>query len=136
MVLRIFTLGWKILWVITTLFITLVEIFPFDNLHVSPVLFYIYEFLKTVGFVLFGFEIPLSFWRFESLNRGLVLSLISAAAIEGTQALVMGHKFSALELLLKGVLIMSGFTFGILRRHEEQLSFFGLHVRLIPVRRF
>ncbi len=134
MSLRIFTLGWKALWLATALLINLVELFPFDNLHVRPTFFYSYELVKAITFVIFGFEIPLSFWRADSLNRGLVLSLLSAAAIEGSQALIMGHRFSILELLLKGILVMSGFVFGILRRHDQQLSLLGLHVRLIPIR--
>jgi hypothetical protein len=45
----------------------------------------------------------------------------------------MGHRFAMLELLLKGVLIMSGFTLGLLWRHDEQLSLLGIQLRLIAV---
>lgn len=134
MSLRIFTPGWKIFWLATVLLVNLVEIFPFDNLHVPQTLFYSYEFAKGVAFVGLGFELPLAFWQFNSLNRGLVVSLLSAAAIEGIQMFVMGHRLDLLELLLKGVLIMFGFTLGILRRHDEHLSLLGVQVRLIPVR--
>ena len=134
MSLRIFTAAWKVFWLGTALLVSLVEIFPFDNLHVRPTLFYSYEFIKAAAFVGLGFEIPLAFWRFNSLNRGLAISLVSAAVIEGIQTFVMGHRFELLELLLKGILIMLGFTLGILRRHDEQISLLGIQVRLIPVR--
>jgi glycopeptide antibiotics resistance protein len=134
MSLRIFTPAWKVFWLGTALFINLVEIFPFDNLHVRPSFFYSYEFLKAAAFIGLGFEIPLAFWRFNSLNRGLVISLLSAAAIEGIQMFVMGHRLNVFELLLKGILMMFGFTLGLLRRHDERLSLFGFQVRLIAVR--
>jgi hypothetical protein len=121
-------------WLGTALLISLVEIFPFDNLHVRPAFFYSYEFLKAAAFVGLGFEVPLVFWRFNSLNRGLAISLLSAAAIEEIQMFVMGHRLNIFELVLKGILIMVGFTLGLLRRHDEQLSLLGIHVRLIADR--
>ena len=134
MSLRIFTPALKVFWLITVLLIGLVEMFPFDNLHVRPTLFYSYELLKAVVFVGLGFEIPLTFWRFHSLNRGLMISLVSAAVIEGIQLFVMGHRFEIGELLLKGVLIMLGFTLGLMPRHNKQLSLLGFQVRLISAR--
>ena len=134
MSLRIFTPALKVFWLITVLLITLAEIFPFDNLHVRPTLFYSYELLKATVFVGLGFEIPLTFWRFNSLNRVLVISLFSAAVIEGIQLFVMGHRFEVTELLLKGVLIMVGFTLGLMPRHNKQLSLLGVQVRLISAR--
>src|ERR1700722_10670750 len=81
MSLRIFTAAWKVFWLGTALLVSLVDIFPFDILHVRPTLFYSYEFIKAAAFVGLGFEIPLAFWRFNSLNRGLAISLVSAAGI-------------------------------------------------------
>ena len=134
MSLRIFTPAFKLFWLATVVLIGLVEIFPFDNLHVRPLLFYSYEFVKAAAFVGLGFEIPLAFWRFNSLNRGLVISLVSAAAMEAIQIFVMGHRFEVSELLLKGVLIMLGFALGLMPRHDRQLSLLGFQVRLIEVR--
>lgn len=134
MSLRIFTPACKILWLSTALLISVVEIFPFDNLHVRPAFFYSYEFFKAAAFVGLGFEVPFVFWRFNSLNRGLVISLLSAAAIEVIQMFVMGHRPDIFELILKGILIMFGFTLGLLQRHDQQLSLLGLRVRLITDR--
>jgi hypothetical protein len=134
MSLRIFTPALKALWLATVVLIGLVEVVPFDNLHVRPLFFYTYEFVKAAAFVGLGFEIPLAFWRFNSLNRGLVISLVSAAAMEGVQLFVMGHRFHVLELLLKGVLIMFGFALGLMPRRDNQLSLLGVHVRLVDAR--
>lgn len=131
---RIFSPALKIFWLATVVLIGLVEIFPFDNLHVRPLFFYSYEFLKAAAFIGLGFEMPLAFWQFNSLNRSLVISLVLAAAMEGIQTFVMGHRFEVLELLLKGVLIMSGFTLGLIPRHDKQLALLGFHVRLIADR--
>jgi glycopeptide antibiotics resistance protein len=132
--LRIFTPGLKAFWLITVLLIGVAEMFPFDNLHVRPTVFYSYELVKAAVFIGLGFEIPLTFWRFNSLNRGLIISLFSAAVIEGIQLFVRGHRFEIVELLLKGVLIMLGFTLGLMPRHNKQLSLLGLQVRLISAR--
>jgi hypothetical protein len=134
MSLRIFTPALKAFWFATVVLIGLVELFPFDNLHVRPLFFYTYEFVKAAAFVGLGFELPLAFWRFSSLNRGLVISLCSAAVMEGIQTFVMGHRFNMLELLLKGVLIMFGFTLGLIPRRDNELSLMGFQVRLIDAR--
>ena len=136
MSLRIFTPALKIFWLATVVLIGLVEIFPFDNLHVRPLFFYSYEFVKAAAFVGLGFVIPLAFWRFNSLNRGLAMSLLSAAAMEAIQLFVMGHRFDVLELLLKGILIMFGFTLGLMPRHDKQLSLLGVQVRLVAEQRY
>jgi hypothetical protein len=133
MTLRIFTAAWKISWLGTALFVNIVEMFPVNSTYIGAPFFYCYEFVKAVAFFVIGLEIPLAFWPFNSLNRGLGISLLSAAAIEGLQVFVMGHRFAMLELLLKGVLIMSGFTLGLLWRHDEQLSLLGIQLRLIAV---
>ena len=43
MSLRIFTPALKAFWFASVLLIGLVELFPFDNLHVRPLFFYTYE---------------------------------------------------------------------------------------------
>ncbi len=134
MSLRIFSPACKIFWLVTAVLISVIEIFPFDNLHVRPAFFYSYEVLKAAAFVGLGFEVPLVFWRFNSLNRGLVFSLVSAAAIEEIQMFAMGHRPNIFELILKGILILFGFTLGLLQRHDEQLSVLGIRVRLIADR--
>jgi hypothetical protein len=118
-------------WLGTALLVNLMEMFPVNSTHMGATVFYCYEFVKAVAFFVIGIEIPLAFWPFNSLNRGLGISLLSAAAIEGLQVFTMGHRFAVIDLLLKGILIMSGFTLGLLWRHDGQLSLLGIQLRLI-----
>ena len=132
MSLRIFTPTSKIVWFLTMLLIGLIEILPFNSDNVPPSLFYSYKFVKAALFVLFGFETPLTFWRFDSVRAGLLMSLISAFVVECVQNMSAGHTFSAVELLAKGTLIMFGFILAFNPRHDHELSLFGIHVDLIP----
>jgi hypothetical protein len=130
---RIFTAAWRISWLGTALLVNLMEIFPVNSTHMGASFFYSYEFVKAIAFFVIGLEIPLAFWQFNSLNRGLGISLLSAAAIEGLQVFAMGHRFAVVDLLLKGILMMSGFTLGLLWRRDGNLSLLGIQLRLIGI---
>jgi hypothetical protein len=135
MSLRIFTPALKIVWFITMLLISLIEIVPFNSDNVSVIVFYSYKLLKAALFVTFGFETPLTFWRFDSIRAGLLMTLASTLVIECIQNMSTGHTSSALELLAKGALIMFGFVLAFNPRYDEELSVFGVHVQLIPSRK-
>jgi hypothetical protein len=114
------------------LLLVFIEILPFNSDDVPAVVFYSYKFFKGALFVGFGFETPLTFWRFDSIRAGLLISLTSVFAIECIQNMSPGHTFSAVELLAKGALIMFGFILAFNPRHDHQMCVFGIHVDLIP----
>jgi hypothetical protein len=135
MSLRIFTPASKIVWLITMLLISLIEIVPFNSDNMPVIVFYSYKFLKAALFVTFGFETPLTFWRFDSIRAGLLMTLASALVIECIQNMSTGHNSSAVELIVKGALIMFGFVLAFNPRYDEELSVFGFHIQLIPTRK-
>jgi glycopeptide antibiotics resistance protein len=135
MSLRIFTPALKVVWLTTMLLISLIEVVPFNSDNVPVIVFYSYKFLKAALFVAFGFETPLTFWRFDSIRAGLVMTLASALVIECIQNMSTGHSSSAVELLVKSALIMFGFVLAFNPRYDEELSVFGVHVQLIPSRK-
>ena len=132
MSLKIFTPTLKLIWLITMLLISLIEILPFNSDNVPVIVFYSYKLLKAALFVAFGFETPLTFWRFDSIRAGLLMTLLSTLIIECIQNMSTGHSSSGLELLAKSALIMFGFVLAFNPRHDHELSVFGVHVQLIP----
>src|SRR3954454_24096572 len=130
MSLKIFTPMLKLIWLITMLLISLIEILPFNSDNVPVIVFYSYKLLKVALFVGFGFETPLTFWRFDSIRAGLLISLLSALAIECVQNVSAGHGFNPLELFAKGALIMLGFILAFNPRHDHELSVFGVYIDL------
>lgn len=91
-----------------------------------PPIFYPYCALKLVGFILIGILTPITFWRFNALNRGLLYAAFSAAFVETLQAVVnrghSGHAFHWYELAVKLLLILFGFSIGLDIRYERQLK--------------
>ena len=132
MSLRIFTPTLKVVWLITMLLVSSIEILPFNSDNVPVMLFYSYKILKAALFVAFGFQTPLTFWRFDSIRAGLLMSLCSTLLIECIQSMSTGHNSSAIELLAKAALIMFGFVLAFNPRYNRELSLFGIHVHLIP----
>lgn len=74
MSLKIFAPTLKLIWLITMLLISLIEILPFNSDNVPVIVFYSYKLLKAALFVAFGFETPLTFWRFDSIRAGLLMT--------------------------------------------------------------
>jgi hypothetical protein len=132
MSLKIFTPTLKAVWLIMMVLISSIEILPFNSDNVPVLVFYTYKLLKAALFVAFGFQTPLTFWRFDSIRAGLLMSLCSTLLVECIQNLSTGHSSSALELLAKAALIMFGFVLGFNPRYDRELSLFGVHVQLIP----
>jgi hypothetical protein len=91
-----------------------------------PPIYYPYQTLKLIGFVVIGILTPLAFWRFNALNRGLLYAALSAAFVESMQAIVnrghSGHAFHWYELAVKLVLILFGFSIGLDIRYERQIK--------------
>jgi len=112
--------------------LVLMEMLPFNSDNVPPPVFYSYKLIKVALFVVLGFETPLTFWRFDSIRVGILLSLISELTVECLQNMSSGHTFSIVELLAKGALIMVGFILAFNPRHDHELSMLGIHINLIP----
>lgn len=80
----------------------------------APFPFYVIKCAKLVLFLVLGYLAPLAFWRFNALNRGVMLAAGSSALIEGLQGILgNGHAFHWYELLMKLVLILLGFIAGL-----------------------
>jgi hypothetical protein len=112
--------------VITTIFL---EVMP---AHFEPALFYTYKCTKGVLFIALGYVTPLTFWRFNALNRGLIFAAASSATVELLQGFIgNGHKFSWLELVAKLAIIASGFILALDARYEREIAVGGLRIRLV-----
>jgi hypothetical protein len=126
---RIFGSTFHLLWlaiVITTVFL---EVMP---AHFEPVVFYPYKCTKVILFLVLGYLTPLTFWRFNALNRGLFFAAASAVSVELLQNLIgNGHRFSWLELVAKLAIIAFGFVFALDTRYEREIAIAGLHLRLV-----
>ena len=97
-----------------------------------PLPFYAYCAAKLVFFIAIGFLAPLAFWRFNALNRGILLAAISAAAVESLQGVLHhGHSFHWYELLIKLALILLGFALALDARYERKISIGPVHIQLV-----
>jgi hypothetical protein len=96
-----------------------------------PVPFYSYGAAKAICFVVLGYLAPLAFWRFNALNRGILLAAISATFVESLQGLLhRGHSFHWYELVVKLGLILIGFALALDARYERMISIGRFHIRL------
>ena len=127
-VVQIFGTSFRLLWLAIVVTTVLLEVIP---AHFEPALFYTYKCAKGVLFVALGYLTPLTFWRFNALNRGLLFAAASAAAVELLQGLIgNGHRFSWLELAAKLGIIACGFILALNARYEREIAIGGLHIRL------
>jgi hypothetical protein len=119
-------IGWLIVFAITVLS----EVYPFPLLPPGP--FYSIWTVKLLLFLVLGYMAPLAFWRFNALNRGIVLAAGSAAFVEFLQGtLGHGHAFHWYELLVKLALILAGFIVGLGAVHDRQIVIGPLRIALI-----
>jgi hypothetical protein len=121
MVLSAFNLAPKLFWFALLAFTVFLEVEPIPPI-VYPPLFYSYKCLKGILFFALGYLTPLSFWRFNSLGRGVLLAILSAGFIEFVQGFFQGHRFSIFELLLKLVVIFVGFAVALNARYDQKIS--------------
>ncbi len=135
MSLRIFSAAFRSAWLATVIVTIVAELTPFHSEGMSLFVFYGWKAVKCVLFLALGWETPLTFWKSGSLTNGLLLGFVSAAVIECLQGLVVGHRFSVVELLAKMLIIVTGFVLGLVARHDETISVPGFAVHLIPTRK-
>ncbi len=121
MVLSAFNITPKLAWCSLLAVTIFLEVEPLPPL-IYPPLFYSYKCLKGVLFFALGYLTPLSFWRFNSLGRGVLLAIISAIGIELIQGFFQGHRFSFFELALKLLVIFAGFAFALNARYDQKIS--------------
>jgi hypothetical protein len=128
--LRVFSLATKAIWGLIVATTVVTEVIPIPLMHPFP--FYSYKAAKLVCFVALGYLAPLAFWRFNALNRGILLAAASATSVESLQGLLRhGHSFHWYELLAKLGLILFGFALALDARYERMISIGPIHVRLI-----
>ena len=126
---RSFSKGLRITWLVIFAVTIVSEVYPFPLLPPAP--FYSIWGVKLLLFLVLGFIGPLAFWRFNALNRGIMLAAGSAAFVEVLQgALGHGHAFHWYELLVKLGLILAGFIVGLGAVHDRQIVLGPLRIVL------
>jgi hypothetical protein len=71
----------------------------------------------------------------DALNRGIAFAALSATIIEVLQGIIgNGHSFHWYELLVKLLLILVGFMFGLDARFERNLSLGTFKITLLTER--
>jgi hypothetical protein len=127
---RSFSKSLRICWLVIFAITVVSEVYPFPLL--PPGTFYSIWTVKLLLFLILGYMGPLAFWRFNALNRGIVLAAGSAALVEFLQgALGHGHAFHWYELLVKLALILAGFIVGLGAMHDRQIVIGPLHIALL-----
>ena len=130
--LKVFTPALRILWaaIVAVTVVAEVLLLPTDP-PLAPIPHYSYKIFKALLFIAVGYLAPLAFWRFNVLNRGIMLAAVSAMGVETLQGLIgRGHSFHWYEMLLKLGLILFGFALALDARHEHQISIGPIRIRL------
>jgi hypothetical protein len=109
-----------VIWLIIFALTIVSEVYPFPL--IPPLPFYSIWCTKLLLFLVLGYLAPLAFWRFNALNRGILLAAGSAALVEVLQGILgHGHAFHWYELLIKLALILPGFIVGLEAVHDQQI---------------
>jgi hypothetical protein len=120
----------KFLWTGIVAVTVVTEVMPIPLMPRAP--FYAYCAAKLICFVAVGYLAPLAFWRFNALNRGILLAAISATCVESLQGILRyGHSFHWYELLVKLALILLGFALALDARYERRISIGKITIRLL-----
>jgi len=126
---RVFSKFLRILWCAIFALTVVSEVYPFPLL--PPIPFYTIWCTKLVLFLVLGYMAPLTFWRFNALNRGVLLAAGSASLVEGLQGILgHGHAFHWYELLVKLALILLGFVVGLEAVHDREILLGPLRIAL------
>lgn len=124
-----FSRALRLIWLVVFALSVASELYAFPLM--APFPFYVIKCAKLVLFLVLGYLAPLAFWRFNALNRGVMLAAGSAAFIEGLQGVVgNGHAFHWYELLLKLTLILLGFIAGLEAVHDGAIAIGPLRIPL------
>jgi hypothetical protein len=119
----------RLFWIAFAVAAVISEITPAAGLPVW--VFYSYKISKGILFFVWGYFTPLSFHRFNRLNRGLLLAIVSAAVVEVLQGKIgNGHRFSFIELTAKVVLISLGFVVALEARYQRAIIIGKWRIRL------
>jgi hypothetical protein len=131
--LKVFTPTLRIAWILIVAITIVSEVVLLPtNPPLPPIPHYSYKIFKLFLFAAVGYLAPLSFWRFNALNRGIMLAAVSAMGVESLQGLIgRGHSFHWYEMLLKLGLILLGFALALDARYEHQISAGPIHIRLV-----
>jgi hypothetical protein len=130
---KVFTPTLRVVWIaiVAVTIVSEVLLLP-TNPPLPPIPHYSYKIFKVLLFIAVGYLAPLAFWRFNALNRGIMLAAASAMGVETLQGLIgRGHSFHWYELLLKLGLILLGFALALDARHERQISAGPFHISLV-----
>lgn len=130
--LKVFTPTLRVTWVLIVVVTVVVEVLLLPtNPPLPPIPHYSYKIFKLLLFVAVGYLAPLAFWRFNALNRGILLAAASAASVETLQGIIgQGHSFHWYEMLAKLALILLGFAIALDARYERQISVGPIHILL------
>lgn len=115
----LFSPFFRTLWALLLCITVACEVLPLRP--VAAALLYSYVGWKVLLFASLGFVMPLAFWRFDNIGRGILLSAVTAGLVEFLQAFSPGHRSSYLEFGGKLVLLLIGFVLGLNTRYNGLL---------------
>ena len=125
---EVFTLQFRLFWLAVVTATVILEVIP---VHLPPPVFYTYKVTKCILFAVLGYLTPLTFWRFNHLNLGLLFAAVSATSIELLQGTIgNGHSLSGVELVAKLVIIFGAFAAALDARYECSINLPGGRIRL------
>jgi len=114
------TRGLWFVFLACTLFTELVPLSAALEAQFSPLVFHSYEAAKLVAFLVFGFLTPMAWWCYKNLGVGVLFAVVATAIVELGQAFIPGHRTSALELIVKLLLIVIGFAAALdIRKYQK-----------------
>jgi hypothetical protein len=124
----LFTRGTHVLWGFFFASTIIAEVVPAPP--VPAIVFYAFLIIKLTLFVSLGFVTPLTYWRFDSLGRGLLFSCAGALMTELVQRFSPGHSTSLYEFAGKSCLLFIGFALALVARYEREIVLGPLHIEL------
>jgi hypothetical protein len=95
----------------------------------SPFAFYSYQGAKLMAFMGLGFLTPLAWWHYKRLGIGVLFMIAITVTVEILQFLIPGHRTSGVELVVKIVLLLTGFVCGLDVRKYQRFTVGPLSVR-------
>jgi hypothetical protein len=118
-----FSLPVRSLWFLLLACTLVSELVPLSlefEARFSTLTFHAYEAAKLVMFFGFGLLTPIAWYRYKSLGMGVLFAIMTTAIVEVGQAFITGHRFSTIELVVKLVLLFSGFAAALnIRKYQE-----------------
>jgi hypothetical protein len=127
-----FSIPVRSVWLLVLMGTLISELVPLSltfESRFSPIVFHSYQAAKLIAFWCLGFLTPLAWWHYKRLGIGVLFTVAITATVEIMQSLIPGHRTSAVELMVKIVLLFTGFVSGLDVRKYQQLTVGPMSIR-------